>query len=59
MYGDSSSSMATVENWFNELQHRVTSVFVELSPEPHPGAPKTVSIEYEMTKAHNMLLTDR
>jgi len=38
VYRDSSPSMATVKNWFNEFQRGFTSVF----DEPRPGAPKTV-----------------
>jgi len=37
VYGDSSPSMATVKNWFNEFQRGRTSVF----DEARPGAPKT------------------
>ena len=33
VYGDSSPSMATVKNWFNEFQRGRTSVFNE----PRPG----------------------
>ena len=40
-YGDSSPSMATVKNWFNELQRGRTSVF----DEPRPSAPKTATTE--------------
>jgi hypothetical protein len=36
VYGDSSPSMATFKNWFNEFQHGCMSVF----DEPCPGAPK-------------------
>ena len=39
VYGDSSPSMATVKNWFNELQRGRTSVF----DEPCPDAPKTAT----------------
>jgi len=41
VYGDSSPSMATVKNWFNEFQRGRTSVF----DEPRPGNPKTATPE--------------
>jgi len=55
VYGDSSSSMATVKNWFNEFQRGRTSVFDEL----RPGAPKTATTEDNMTKIHDLVLADR
>jgi len=39
VYGDSSPSMATVKNRFNEFQRGRTSVF----DEPLPGAPRSTS----------------
>jgi len=36
VYGDSSPSIATIKNWFNEFRHGRTSVF----DEPRPGALK-------------------
>jgi len=41
VYGNSSPSMATVKNWFNEFQRGRTSVF----DESRPGAPKTYTTE--------------
>jgi len=55
VYGDSSPSMATVKNWFNEFQRGHTSVF----DEPHPGAPKTATTEDNVTKIHDLVLADR
>ncbi|XP_039302537.1 uncharacterized protein LOC120357081 [Solenopsis invicta] len=55
MYGDSSSSMATVKNWFNEFQRGRTSVF----DEPRPGAPKMATTEDNVTKIHDLVLADR
>ena len=52
VYGDSSPSMATVKNSFNEFQRDRTSVF----DEPHPGAPKTATTE---DKIHDLVLADR
>ncbi|XP_035222076.1 uncharacterized protein LOC118194963 [Stegodyphus dumicola] len=54
VYGDSSPSMATVKNWFNEFQRGRTSVF----DEPHPGAPKMATTEDNMTKVHDLVLAD-
>lgn len=55
VYGDSSRSMATVKNWFNEFQRGRTSVF----DEPRPGAPKTATTENNVTKIHDLVLADR
>jgi len=41
VYGDSSPSMATIKNWFNEIQRGRTSAF----DEPRPGAPKSATTE--------------
>jgi len=55
VYGDSSPSMATVKNWFNEFQRGRTSVF----DEPRPGAPKTDTTEDNVTQIHDLVLADR
>ncbi|XP_055615357.1 uncharacterized protein LOC129761649 [Toxorhynchites rutilus septentrionalis] len=55
VYGDSSPSMATVKNWFNEFQRGRTSVF----DEPRPSAPKTATTECNVTKFHDLILADR
>ena len=55
VYGDSSPSMATVKNWFNEFQCCHMSVF----DEPRPGAPKMANMEDNVTKIHNLALADR
>ncbi|XP_070855320.1 protein GVQW3-like [Drosophila suzukii] len=55
VYGDSSPSMTTVKNWFNEFQRGRSSVF----DEPRPGAPKTVTTEDNVTKIHDLVLADR
>jgi len=55
VYGDSSPSMATAKNWFNEFQRGRTSVF----DEPRPGAPKTATTEDNVTKLHDLVLADR
>ena len=49
VYGDSSNSVATVKNWFNEFQRGRKSVF----DEPCPGAPnmKTVTTEDNVKKS--------
>ena len=49
--GDSSPSMATVKNLFNEFQRARTSVF----DEPRPGAPKTATTEDNVTKIHDLV----
>jgi len=54
VYGDSSPSMATVKNWFNEFQRGRTSVF----DEPRPGAPKTATTEDNVTKILDLVLAD-
>ena len=54
-YGDSSPSMATVKNWFNEFQRGRTSVV----DEPCPSAPKMATTENNMTKIHDLALADR
>ena len=51
VYGDSSPSMATVKNWFNEFQRGRTSV----CDEPRPGAPKTATTEDNVTKIHDLV----
>jgi len=53
-YGDSSPSMATLKNWFNEFQRVRTFVF----DEPRPGAPKTATTEDNVTKIHDLVLAD-
>ncbi|KAL7632954.1 UNVERIFIED_CONTAM: hypothetical protein RMT77_016664 [Armadillidium vulgare] len=55
VYSDSSPSMATVKNWFNEFQRGRTSIFDEL----RPGAPKTATTEDNVTKILDLLLADR
>jgi len=55
VYGDSTTSMATVQNCFNEFQRCRTSVF----DEPRPGAPKTATTEDNVTKIHDLVLADR
>ena len=55
VYGDSSPSMATVKNWFNEFQRGRTSVF----DEPRPGASKTATTEENVTKIHDLIFADR
>lgn len=55
VYGDSSPSMATVKNWFNEFQRGRTSVF----DEPRSGAPKMATTEDNVTKIHDLVLADR
>jgi len=55
VYGDSSPSMATVKNYFNEFQRGRTSVF----DVPRPGAPKTATTEANVTKIHDLVLADR
>ena len=47
VYGDSSPSMATVKNWFNEFQRGRTSVF----DEPYPSAPKMATTEDNVKKS--------
>ena len=51
VYGDSSPSIATVKNWFNEFQRGRTSVF----DEPRPGAPKTAITEDNVTNIHDLV----
>jgi len=55
VYGDTSPSMATVKNWFNEFQRGRTSVF----DEPRPGAPKTATTADNVTKIHDLVLAER
>jgi len=55
VYGDSSPSMVTVKNWFNEFLRGRRSVF----DEPRPGAPKTATTEDNVTKIHDLVLADR
>jgi len=55
VYGDSSPLMATVKNWFNEIQRGRPSVFEE----PRPGAPKTATTEDNVTKIHDLVLANR
>jgi len=52
--GDSSPSMATVKNWFNEFQCGRKSFF----DESRPGAPKTATTEDNVTKIHYLVLAD-
>jgi len=53
VYGDSSPSMATIKNWFNEIQRGRTSAF----DEPRPGAPSR--LPRNVTKIHDLVLADR
>jgi len=55
VYGDSSPSIVTLKNCFNEFQRGRTSVF----DEPLPGAPKTATTEDKVTKIHDLVLADR
>lgn len=55
VYGDSSPSMATVKNWFNEFVRGRTSVF----DEPRSGAPKTAATDENVKKIHDLVLADR
>ena len=55
VYCDSSPLMVTIKNWFNEFQWGRMSVF----DEPCPGAPKMATMKDNMTKIHNLVLTDR
>ena len=55
VYGNSSPSMATIKNWFNEFQHGHMSVF----DEPRPGALKMAAMEDKVTKIHDLVLADR
>ena len=54
VHGDSSPSMATVKNWFNEFQRGRTSVF----DEPRPGALKSATTEDNGKKIHDLVLAD-
>ncbi|XP_070854781.1 protein GVQW3-like [Drosophila suzukii] len=54
VYDKSSTSMATVKNWFNEFQRDRTLVF----DEPRPGALKTATTEDNVTKIHDLVLAD-
>ncbi|GBP40121.1 Putative uncharacterized protein FLJ37770 [Eumeta japonica] len=54
-YGDSSPSMTTVKNWFNEFLGGRTSVF----DEPRSGAPKTTTTKDNVIKIHDLVLADR
>ncbi len=47
VYGDCSSSIVTVKNWFNEFQRGCTLVF----DEPRPDAPKTATTEDNVKKS--------
>ena len=47
VYDDSSPSMVTVKNWFNEFQRGRTSVF----DEPRPGVPKSDTTEDNVKKS--------
>lgn len=55
VYGESSPSMATVKNWFNEFKRGRTSVF----DEPRPGAPQTATTADNVAKIHDLVLADR
>lgn len=63
VYGASSPSMATVQNWFNEFARGRTSVFDE--PRRRPGAagapktPKTAVTDETIGKVHDLVLADR
>ena len=50
-----STSMATVKNWFNKFQRGRMS----FSDEPRPGALKTATTEDNVTKIHDLVLADR
>ncbi|GFR27136.1 mariner transposase [Trichonephila clavata] len=52
--GDTSPSLVTVKNWFNEFQRGRTLV----SNEPRPGAPKIATTENNVTKIHDLVLAD-
>ncbi|XP_042145060.1 uncharacterized protein LOC121835166, partial [Ixodes scapularis] len=52
VYGDSSLSMVTVKNLFNEFQRGRTSVF----DGSRPGAPNTATSENNVTQIHNLVL---
>ncbi|XP_042317754.1 uncharacterized protein LOC121927857 [Sceloporus undulatus] len=54
VYGDSSPSMVTIKNWFNEFVHGRTSVF----DEPCPGASKTATTEENVKQIHDLVLAD-
>lgn len=54
LYGNFSSSMATVMNWFNEFLREYTSVF----DEPLPGTPNTVTKEGIIAKNHDLILVE-
>lgn len=54
VYSDSSSSMATIKNWFNEFQRVRTFVF----DEPRPSASKTVTMEDNARNVHDLVLID-
>lgn len=47
-------SIGTVKNLFNEFQHCRMSVF----DEPHPGALKTATTDDNVTKIHELVLTN-
>ena len=55
VYGDASLSMATVKFWYNEFQRGRTSVF----DDPRPGATKTTTTKENVTKIHDIGLSDR
>ena len=55
VYGDSSPSMATVKNWFDEFQRGRMSVF----DEPRSGAPKSATTEGNAKNIHDLVLADR
>lgn len=54
VYHDSSTSMATVKNWFDDFQPSCTSVF----DEPRAGAVKTAIREKNVMKFYHLVLAD-
>lgn len=54
IYGDFSSSMPTVVNRFSVYQRGSRSVY----DEPRPGAPKTTTMEDNLTKVRDLVFSD-
>ena len=54
VYDDSPPMMTTVKNWFNDFQRGRMSDFEE----PCPGAPKMATMLDNMTKIHDLMLTE-
>lgn len=55
LYGDSSSSMASIKTWYMEFQLAHTSI----CDEPRPGTRKTAAMEDNVKKVHDIILADR